>query len=164
MPGDAWQAMVGAPMIVGRPEILGDPAAAINNLVEADAEVVKYIAEGKYTASDRIRVGIGAARTLAAGVEDTFETQVNTPFKPEIVHVPSFLQPGLMCTAFIIGPTNLIDGDPIDTSCWSEVSTQAKVSYPTANTSQKLIVKLRNNDTVAKNNVSINVQGVRLRN
>jgi hypothetical protein len=163
---NAWEAMVGGPMIVSGPEILGDPAMAVAAgavATEADKSVAKYVAEAGYTASDRIVVGIGAPRTLAAGASATFETQVNTPFKPESVCVPSWLQPGLVVTAVIIGPTNLVDGDAIDTTRWSEVSLQARVSWPTADTSQKIIIRLTNNDTVAKTNVSVSLYGVRLR-
>lgn len=162
---NAWDAMVSGTQILSGPEILGDPAMAVaaSTITEADRSVAKYVAEAGYTASDRIRVGIGAPRTMAAGVQSTFQVQVNTPFKAELVCVPSFLQPALYVDAVTIGATNLVDGDQIDTACWSEVSRQAAVSWPTADTSQNIIIKMTNGDTVPKNFVSISLQGIRLR-
>lgn len=161
---NAWAAMTGRVDIVGGPEImLGDPAMAVNTVTEADKGVAKYVKEAGYTASDRIRVGVGATATIAAGATHRFQVQVNTPFKPEHVCVPSFLQPGFMISQVRIGATMLIDGDPVDSSCWSEVSQQAQVSWPTADTSQNIIIDVLNADTVAKTLCSINLYGVRLR-
>jgi hypothetical protein len=162
---NAWEAMAGSPEILSGPEILGNPALAVaaGSITEADKSVTKYVAEGGYRASDRIRVGVGARRNLAVGAQQTFQVQVNTPFKPELVCVPSWLQPALMCDSVQIGATNLVDGDPIDTTCWSEVSQQAQVSWPTCDTSQNIIIKMTNGDTVIKNNASISLQGIRLR-
>lgn len=160
---NAYDAMmrgsVGSPMILGAPEILGDPALGVT--VAADTDVTKYIDKG-WTASDRIYFGLGNNVLLPAAGELLFTQSVQTPFKPQRLTLPSQYCPDVVIVQAKIGSVDLIEGDPVPAEVWSEVSTNNAVSWPTLDVSQQLQIRFRNNGLVA---VPINLAawGLRLR-
>lgn len=162
MVANAWDQMTGAAQQMGAVTILGDLAAMVQDPTEADRAITKYTQQG-YTASDRIFVGLEGQKILAAGVEDTFQAPVSTPFKPERVTIPSWCAPFLVITSIQIGPVLLVDGrGGIPADIFTEVSTNNRISWPTVETSQDIIFRIRNVG-VAPTRVSPAVYGVRLR-
>lgn len=123
-------------------EILGDPAVKVAEIDESLS--VKY--KGKeYKNADRINVGVSGVAEVAAwagpgnpGVPFQFAVPVSTPTKVYRVTVPSFIAPFLVFSSVKIGPTELIDGQPICGDIWSEVSENNAVDWPTAETSQTI--------------------------
>lgn len=160
--GNAYDRMmgVGAVDILGAPEILGDPASMVEAAQEA-AEMTRYTEAG-YTASDKIWFGVGNGVVQATGTTVTYSESVATPFKPLKMTIASDEAPGLFITSIKIGPIELVDGAAIPAQTLSEVSLNNKISFPTAETSQKISVTVRNQSGVNRN-VAISFYGVRLR-
>lgn len=143
-------------------DIVGNPAMGV--AAEAAGDAIKYkVAE--YTAADQIHFGIASpAATIDAGaVGVVFQRQVSTPFKPEQVSLRSTDAPFLVIVQVQIGPTLLIDGDPIAAENWSEVSFNNDVQWPTAETSQFITFTLNNLDLVNARRPGITLRGWRLR-
>lgn len=151
--------VLGAPSILGSPEILGDPASAVPNPVEND--ITKFIDKG-YTASDKIYFGVGDGFLLAAGAERLFQKSVQTPFKPLRGTIASQYCPDLVITQAKVGAVDLVEGDPIPCEVWSEVSTNNMISWPTLDTSQQMLIRIRNRGLAAVP-IDIGLWGVRLR-
>ncbi len=157
---DAYSAMTGQPDILAGVDIVGDPA----QMVEDDAgSAVKYKQAG-YTAADEIHMGIGGVATIpAASAGNILQAQVSCPFKPTRVSIRSTVAPDIMVEQVRIGPTTLIEGDPIAGEIWSEVSLNQAVRWPTAETSQLIIFTLTNLNAVDAVRPGITIKGWRLR-
>ncbi len=146
-------------MTMGDVDIMGDPAAA----VQQQEPKFRYV-EKEYQNCDEIQIGIGGgAVALVPNTPTQFQVQVNTPFKPNRVVIPSSLQPNLYVVQIAYGPYNFIDGAPVPSHCFSEVSTENnKVNWPTVQTSQNIIFTLVNRG-LANIFPSIALKGLRLR-
>ena len=152
-------------MSVGAVEILGDPAVAATAGQVGGREVL-YRPDA-WTNSDQILFGIGSELggvTLPAGLTTILRQQVSTPFKALRMVVPSTLAPGLFMTSLKIGPTELVDGDPIFLECMTEVSLSNLISYPTAQTSQEIVARILNASAAQVDGFSLALLGIRLRN
>lgn len=129
-----WDAMNGV-------EIFGEPAQEVQDI---DGNLtVKY--KGKeYTQADRINFGLSGLGAINAwsGSGDpipwTFSEDVSTPTKVLQVTIPSWIAPYLLISQVKIGPYDLLDGQPICADVWTEVSRNAGVNWPTADTSQAI--------------------------
>jgi len=152
---------LGQPEILSGVDILGDPAMGVQ--AEQAGDAVKFkVAE--YTAADEIHFGIGGAVVIGPGVVgQVFQAQVSTPFKPTHVSIRSTVAPFLMIEQVVIGPTRLIDGNPINGENWSEVSLNGAVRWPTAETSQIIAFTVTNLDLVNAHRPGITLKGWRLR-
>lgn len=149
-------------------EILGDPAVKVAEI--DDNLAVKY--KGKeYKNADRINVGVSGTADLPAwsgtgpGVPFSFSVAVSTPTKVYRVTIPSFIAPFLVFSSVKIGPTELIDGNPICGDIWSEVSENNAVDWPTAETSQTITFTGQSfaTSTVTMRQPRITLYAVRLR-
>jgi hypothetical protein len=67
-------------------------------------------------------------------------------------------------TSLKIGPTELVDGDPIFLECMTEVSLSNLISYPTAQTSQEIVARILNASAAQVDGFSLALLGIRLRN
>jgi len=150
---------VGDLEVLGDVEVLGDPAAAV--ATEADRDITRYTDEG-WRASDKILFGIGGGVVLAPGATQTYSESVSNPFKTLRVTIPSDQAPGLVITSARIGSIELVDGQGIEAQVFSEVSRNNNVSWPTAQTSQRISFTIRNDAAVARS-IYISLYGVRLR-
>jgi hypothetical protein len=148
---------------VGTVEIVGDDAALVT---EADKGVITYIDQG-YKVADKTYVGLQAPATpafAAAPAPDvTLTVPVVTPFKPIQMVIPSWVAPGLVVVGVQIGPTQLIDGNPMPADAWTEVSTINTFSWPTVEMSQSIIVVIRNRNAFAIDFFNMGFYGIRLR-
>jgi hypothetical protein len=151
---------VSGPEILGNLEILGD--AAMSVATEADKDIVRYTQAG-FKASDKIHFGIGNNVLLPAATNGFVVQQpVQTPFKPLVLTFPSQYCPDILIQQIQIGSVLLIEGAPVCMEVWSEVSRNNRVSWPTLDTSQSLIITLSNVGAVDVR-VNIAAWGIRLR-
>lgn len=150
---------LGATEILGGPEILGDPATQIPTA--ADQDITKYIDAG-WTASDKTLMGLGDGTVLLAGTEALFQVQTQTPFKVLQITQASQYVPDLVLVQCKIGSVDLVEGFPIPMEMFSEVSNNAKVSWPTLDTSQSVSMRIRNRGAVDVR-IDIGFYGIRLR-
>lgn len=153
--------LMSGPEILGGVEIVGNPALGVSK--EGAGDAVRYkVAE--YLAADEIHMGIGGVIVVPAATAGfILQAQVSTPFKPQRVSIRSTVAPWLMIEQVTIGPTRLIDGNPISGENWSEVSLNQQIEWPTAETSQLIIFQLANLDPVNAHRPGITLKGWRLR-
>lgn len=161
MPGeDAYTALLGmGGGGMGQVEIVGDPAAMVT---EADKGVVNYTQEG-YKLADKTYVGLGNGAALAAGAQVVLTQPVITPFKPLKLIIPSYIAPGLVVVGCQIGPTQMVDGQPICADAFTEVSNALQFSWPTVEMSQNIILTLLNRGPAAIDFLDVAFYGIRLR-
>jgi hypothetical protein len=151
-------------MSVGAIEILGDPTL---RAPESDAPNRVRYTDDDWRNSDQILFGIGESTggvTVRAGGTALLSQQVSTPFKALRLVAPSTLAPGLFIESLKIGPTELVDGDPVFLEALTEVSLANLISFPTAQTSQSIAVRVRNTTAADVDEFSIALLGIRLRN
>lgn len=138
----AYDRLYGAPSSrMGQIEIVGDDTALVT---EADKGVITYVEAG-YKVADKTYVGLGNGIALpGAGIITPLAVPVVTPFKPLKMIIPSWAAPGLVVVAVQIGPTQMIDGNPIPADAFTEVSTVNQFSWPTVEMSQQIMVQIQN--------------------
>jgi len=149
----------------GDVEIMGDPAMIVT---EADKSITEYTAKG-FKLSDKIWVGIGNGVSIAAnaagptlGPTLTVSQQVNNPFKPYLIHFPSEYNVDTYLEQLSYGSLNMIDGDPVPNTAFSEASEIGVVSIPTVQTAQPVSIRCRN-DSTDQIQVAYALRGIRLR-
>lgn len=167
---DRFARQLGSPEILGLPsiggpiEILGDPIQKLANEQEETA-MIRYVDAG-YTKADKIFLGVGAGPTgptpLLPAAVVTVQAQVNAPFKILRMTHPSDQCPDVFIERMNIGPTLLVDGPMIPLAIFSEVSTNNQISFPTLETSQSIIITLRNTSAVDTRQIAFACWGVRL--
>ena len=126
---------------------IGDPTEMV------EALKAKLYTERPFTREDEVDVG-GYDGVAIAGLGGThrLQIQVDNPFKPVAVIVPSWQAPGLQIANIQIASINLIEGQPIpadsqapsDLRPGPEVSTQNGVNYPTIQTSGRILIDFVN--------------------
>lgn len=137
----AYDRLMGTGGRMGQIEIVGDEAAMVT---EADKGVVTYVEAG-YKVADKTYVGLGNGVALpGGGVITPLQVPVITPFKPLKMIIPSWAAPGLVVVNVQIGPTQLIDGNPMPADAFTEVSTINHFSWPTVEMSQNITVQIQN--------------------
>ncbi len=148
---------------MGQIEIMGDTAAMVT---EADKGIVTYTEQG-YKIADKTYVGLGLPTGIvmapAGGIDTVLDQPVVTPFKPLMLCIPSWAAPGVLVVGVQIGPTQLIDGQPIPADVFTEVSTANNFSWPTVEMSQNIHIVLRNLNALAPDPFNIGFYGIRLR-
>lgn len=156
--------ILGHPFVGGPVEILGDP---IQKLADAQEQnrMIQYTEQG-YSKADRVFLGVGAGATgptpLLPGAVVTVAAQVNAPFKILRMTHPSDQCPDVFIERMNIGPTLLVDGTMIPLAIFSEVSTNNQISFPTLETSQSIIITLRNTSAVDTRQIAFACWGIRL--
>jgi hypothetical protein len=160
---NAYQRLLGAGNAMGQIEIMGDAAALVT---EADKGIVTYTEQG-YKVADKTYVGLGLATGIIMnpplGLDITLNQPVVTPFKPLLLVIPSWAAPGVMVVGCQIGPTQLIDGQPIPADAFTEVANSSSFSWPTVEMSQSITLVLRNTNPVVPDPFNIAFYGIRLR-
>jgi hypothetical protein len=147
---------------MGAVEILEDPAVQATE----GKNPTRY-RETEYKNSDDCHLGL--SNQVAGGVTIANFAQVvvqgtpTSPFKPQAMTIPSFLQIGLFIVQVNIGPFNAVEGDPVPAAAHSEVSLTQFVSYPMIQANSPMKVTLLNVSGADKTNVAIDVRGIRLR-
>jgi hypothetical protein len=161
MPGEnAYTALMGmGGGGMGQVEIVGDVAAMVT---EADKGIVNYTQEG-YKLADKTYVGLGNGQALGIGAQAVLRQAVVTPFKPLKLIIPSYIAPGLVVVGCQIGPTQMIDGQPICADAFTEVSNALQFSWPTVEMSQEIIITVLNRGLAAIQFLDIAFYGIRLR-
>lgn len=148
---------------MGQIEIMGDVAAMVT---EADKGITTYT-EGGYKLADKTYVGLGLPTGIVmnppGGLDITLNQPVVTPFKPLLLIIPSWAAPGVMLVGCQIGPTQLIDGQPVPADTFTEVANSANFSWPTVEMSQNITLVLRNTNAVVPDPFNIAFYGIRLR-
>lgn len=135
---------------------LGDPAAVADKLAE------KIYADRPFTREDEVDVGGFDGVSIPAGGTRDLNIQVDNPFKPIAVVIPSWMAPGLQISNIKIAGINLVEGAAIPADIFTEVSTQNRVSYPTVQTSGRIVVSIFNNSANAVT-PNIALKGKRIR-
>ncbi len=160
---NAYERLLRAGGNMGQIDILGDVAAMVT---EADKGITTYTESG-YKLADKTYVGLGLATGIVmnppGGLDITLNQPVVTPFKPLLLCIPSWAAPGVMVVGCQIGPTQLIDGQPIPADVFTEVANSANFSWPTVEMSQSINLVLRNTNAVVPDPFNIAFYGIRLR-
>lgn len=148
---------------LGAVSILGDLAALVPMPTDADQAITKYIQQG-YRASDRIYVGVDTELVIPPGDVLTFRAPVSEPFKPEGLCIPSWVSPYVRIEEIKIGSVTLLDGrGAVNADTFTEQSNLGnRLSFPTVETSQEIIMRIRNVSALPQTPVPT-FYGVRLR-
>ncbi len=123
---------------------IGDPTEMVDKLA------AKMYTERPFTREDEVDVGGYDGVAIAAlGGTHTLQVQVDNPFKPVAFIVPSWQAPGLQISNIKIASVNLVEGQPVPADLFTEVSTQNGVSYPTIQTSGRILIDFINRSAAA---------------
>jgi hypothetical protein len=119
-------------------------------------------ADRPFTREDEVDLGGYDGVSIAPGGAHDMAIQSDNPFKPVAICVPSWQAPGLQITNIKISGVNLIEGNAIPADVFTEVSTMNKVSFPTIQTSGRIIISFRNN-SLAAITPNVGIKGRRIR-
>jgi hypothetical protein len=100
--------------------------------------------------------------SIAPGGSHDLPIQSDNPFKPMALCIPSWQAPGLQIRNIRISGINLVEGDAIPADMFTEVSTVSMVSFPTIQTSGRIIISFFNN-SLANITPNVGVKGKRIR-
>jgi hypothetical protein len=136
---------------------IGDPTEL------TEALQAKLYAERPFTREDEVDLGgFDGVAIAPLGGTHQLAIQSDNPFKPVAICIPSWQAPGLQIRNIRISAVNLIEGQPIPADMFTEVSTINRVSYPTIQTSGRILIDLINTGAVAVT-PNIGVKGKRIR-
>ena len=135
---------------------IGDPAAM------TEALKAKLYADRPFTREDEVDLGVYDGVAIGAGLSRQVAVQSDNPFKPIAVCIPSWQAPGLQIANVKISAINLIEGQPIPADMFTEVATINGVSYPTIQTSGRIVFDLTNTSAVSIT-PNIGIKGRRIR-
>jgi hypothetical protein len=135
---------------------VGDPAAM------TEALAAKLYAERPFTREDEVDLGVYDGVAIAPAGTRQLSVQSDNPFKPLAICVPSWQAPGLQITNIKISAVNLIEGQAIPADMFTEVSNINVVSYPTIQTSGRIVFDLTN-ASAAPITPNIGIKGKRIR-
>ena len=137
--------LMGSPGSVGDVDIgdvdIGDPVEAAAALKAA------LYADRPFNREDEVNVGLYDGVVIVPGGTHDLVQQVDNPFKPLAVVFPSWQCPGMQITSIRIAAVNLVEGGPIPADIYNEASTKNAVSWPTVQTSGRIIVTIFNNSS-----------------
>jgi len=149
-----------APGSVGDVDIgdvdIGDPVEL------ADKLAAKMYTDRPFSREDEVDLGGYDGVAIAPGASHDLAVQVDNPFKPLAVVIPSWQAPGLQITNIKIASVNLVEGNAIPADLFTEVSTQNNVRYPTIQTSGRVIISFTNN-SAAPITPNVALKGRRIR-
>lgn len=161
--------MLGIPPHLGDIETLDDPAVRVpeQQARRVRDEVGQKYAEIEYKNKDDCHLGVAngvaGGDTILAGTAKVFESVPTSPFKPKAMVIASYAQVNLFIQAVTIGPFNAIEGDMVPAAAHSEVSLTQFVSWPMIQANSPIRVTLYNADPSDKENISIDIRGIRFR-
>ena len=119
-------------------------------------------ADRPFTREDEVDLGGYDGVSIAPAAAHDMAIQSDNPFKPIAICIPSWQAPGLQITNIKISGVNLIEGNAIPADVFTEVSTMNKVSFPTIQTSGRIIISFRNNSAGAIT-PNVGIKGRRIR-
>lgn len=129
---------------------------------QVDALTAEAYTERPFTREDEVDLGGYDGVAIAPGGTHDLSVQSDNPFKPLAVVIPSWQCPGLQLANIKISSVNLIEGNPIPCDIFSEVSTKNHVSFPTIQTSGRIIFSFINT-SAAPITPNVAVKGKRIR-
>lgn len=135
---------------------IGAPAELVDKLA------ARMYAERPFTREDEVDLGGFDGVAIAPGASRDLAIQVDNPFKPIAICIPSWQAPGLQITNIRISSVNLIEGAAIPADMFTEVSTINMVSYPTIQTSGRVIISFTNTGAVPVT-PNVGLKGKRIR-
>jgi len=117
---------------------IGDPTEMVEKLA------AKLYTDRPFTHEDEVDVGGYDGVAIGPGLSRTLAIQVDNPFKPIAVVIPSWQSPGLQITQIQIAAVNLVEGQALPADLYTEVSTQNDVNFPTVQGSGRILVTFTN--------------------
>ena len=119
-------------------------------------------ADRPFTREDEVDLGGYDGVSIAPNGSHDMAIQSDNPFKPMAICIPSWMAPGLQIRNIKISGVNLIEGDAIPADVFTEVSTINMVSFPTIQTSGRIVISFFNN-SLANITPNVALKGKRIR-